>query len=74
MEVILHLTWNDNRLAKKFESFNVDFVELGAQKMTNFWVPDIFFPNEKRAAFHNVMSHNKMIRLHRNQSVHFITR
>ncbi|OWF51197.1 glycine receptor subunit alpha-2-like [Mizuhopecten yessoensis] len=73
-EVTLHLTWRDARLDKQFKNFNVEFVELGAKKMENFWVPDIFFPNEKRAAFHNVMSANKMIRIHKNSLVHYTTR
>ncbi|XP_060083748.1 glycine receptor subunit alpha-2-like [Ylistrum balloti] len=74
VEVILHLTWVDPRLVKPFLNQNVEFVELDAKKVKNFWVPDIFFPNEKRAAFHDVMSANKMLRIHNTTHVHYTTR
>ncbi|XP_033743548.1 glycine receptor subunit alpha-2-like [Pecten maximus] len=74
IEVILHLTWRDPRVMKTFQNQTVESIELDARKMENFWVPDIFFPNEKRAAFHNVMSANKMIRIHKNSIVHYTTR
>ncbi|XP_069130982.1 glycine receptor subunit alpha-2-like [Argopecten irradians] len=74
IEVILHLTWRDPRVYITFQNQSFDSIELDAKKMGNFWVPDIFFPNEKRAAFHNVMSANKMIRIHKDTIVHYTTR
>jgi hypothetical protein len=32
--------------------------------LQNIWVPELYFPNEKKARLHNMMNDNKMIRLY----------
>ncbi|XP_046362800.1 glycine receptor subunit alpha-1-like isoform X2 [Haliotis cracherodii] len=77
LSVLLHLQWKDSRLV----SFNIGpsfgnltFLEFDSQSIQRIWVPDIFFPNEKRASFHDVMMANQMMRLYRDGLILYISR
>lgn len=72
--IMLYLRWHDSRLTNFIKNELFDFIELDSNNMANFWVPDIYFPNEKRASFHNVMTKNRMIRLHKNDSINLAVR
>jgi hypothetical protein len=73
---MLHLRWTNSLITNQFTSVKstLDYVELDATKMGRLWVPDLYFPNEKRSNFFNVMTDNKMMRLHRNGTIDYTTR
>lgn len=73
---MLHLRWINTLITNQFTSVKstLDYVELDATKMGRLWVPDLYFPNEKRSSFFNVMTDNKMMRLHRNGTIDYTTR
>lgn len=53
ISVMLHLRWINNLITNQFTSVKstLDYVELDATKMGRLWVPDLYFPNEKRSSF-----------------------
>lgn len=73
---MLHLRWINHLITNQFTSVKstLEYVEMDATKMGRLWVPDLYFPNEKRSSFFNVMTDNKMMRLHRNGTVDYTTR
>lgn len=76
ISVMLHLRWINHLITNQFTSVKstLEYVEMDATKMGRLWVPDLYFPNEKRSSFFNVMTDNKMMRLHRNGTVDYTTR
>ncbi|XP_076468366.1 glycine receptor subunit alpha-2-like [Babylonia areolata] len=80
VSLLLHLRWRDQRLLPThhfktlFEEHNKDFLEFDSQNIKRIWVPDLFFPNEKRASYHEVMITNQMSRLYRDASILYISR
>lgn len=73
--ILLHLSWYDHRFSK-YEIKNIDegFVEIDAKNLEKLWVPDLYFPNEKRAYYHNVLMPNKMLRIYKGGDVSYSTR
>lgn len=74
VSIMLHLTWNDHRMAKIVEYLDFEEVELDSKNVGSLWTPDIFFPNEKQAYFHEVMSPNRMFRLSKNCTLSYTAR
>ena len=79
MSLLLHLRWQDTRLLShhmktSFESQQMKSLEFDSQNINRIWVPDLFFPNEKRAQFHEVMITNKMSRLYSDATILYISR
>ncbi|KAL5012323.1 hypothetical protein ScPMuIL_010874 [Solemya velum] len=72
LSVSIHLRWVDHRLGRQLR--DIEYLEFDAHNMENLWVPDIFFPNEKKASFHNVMMENRMLRLYQTGIVSYSTR
>lgn len=73
--VLLHLSWYDHRFSQyHIESLNEGYVEIDAKNLEKLWVPDIYFPNEKNAYYHNVLMANKMLRIYRGGDVTYTTR
>ncbi|XP_041357667.1 glycine receptor subunit alpha-2-like [Gigantopelta aegis] len=75
--LLLHLQWHDDRLVKfNLKKFfgNLTFLEFDSQNIKRIWVPDVFFPNEKKASFHDVMMANQMMRLYRDGKIMYISR
>ena len=60
MDIYMRQVWTDNRMM--FDEFNTTLV-LPAKSMDNVWTPDLFFPNEKAASFHDVTVPNKLMRV-----------
>ncbi|PVD34622.1 hypothetical protein C0Q70_05898 [Pomacea canaliculata] len=65
--MLLHLRWKDERLVKfnmqqTFKGLTTDFLEFDSANIKRIWVPDLFFPNEKKAFFHEVMITNQISR------------
>ncbi len=70
MTVLLEETWNDPRLAYgNFSSLPV--ISSGMGVAERIWVPDLFFANEKRASFHAVTVHNRLIRIYPNGDIFY---
>ncbi|XP_076446366.1 glycine receptor subunit alpha-4-like [Babylonia areolata] len=79
VSLLLHLRWRDHRLLNHhlrttFEMEQKNFLEFDSQNIKRIWVPDLFFPNEKLASFHEVMITNKMSRLYPDASILYISR
>ncbi|CAG9540885.1 unnamed protein product [Cercopithifilaria johnstoni] len=53
--------WRDNRLA--FESADERELTIGIDFIKSIWVPDTFFPNEKKSFFHKATTHNSFLRI-----------
>ena len=54
--------WTDPRLA--FEEFGqAEDLTVGVEYLANIWVPDTFFPNEKKSFFHKATTHNSFLRI-----------
>ncbi|XP_052792417.1 glycine receptor subunit alpha-2-like isoform X2 [Mya arenaria] len=73
--VLLHLSWYDHRFSQ-FQIKNIadGYVEIDAKNLEKLWVPDLYFPNEKRAYYHNVLMPNKMLRVYKGGDVTYSTR
>lgn len=77
LDLGITLSWKNPKLIKgipygKTEMF--EHLDFDAQNMDKVWVPDIYFPNEKKASIHNIMMVNKMLRLHRDSTVTYMIR
>ena len=71
MNIYMRQVWTDNRMM--FDEFNTSLV-LPAKSMDNVWTPDLFFPNEKAASFHDVTVPNKLMRVYPNGTIVFSIR
>ncbi|XP_061415314.1 glycine receptor subunit alphaZ1-like [Lethenteron reissneri] len=76
INIFLRQTWNDPRILSVLKSieYNTDFLDLGNSFVDSVWKPDLFFENEKSAAFHTVTTDNKMLRVFRNGDVFYSVR
>ncbi|XP_025084951.1 glycine receptor subunit alpha-3-like [Pomacea canaliculata] len=79
VSMLLHLRWKDERLVKfnmqqTFKGLTTDFLEFDSANIKRIWVPDLFFPNEKKAFFHEVMITNQISRLYKDASILHISR
>ncbi|XP_022092153.1 glycine receptor subunit alpha-4-like [Acanthaster planci] len=63
MTILLEEYWNDPRLAYANIS-TLPYISSGMSVAEKIWVPDLFFANEKRASFHEVTVHNRLIRVY----------
>ncbi|RUS74606.1 hypothetical protein EGW08_017628 [Elysia chlorotica] len=67
------MVWNDKRL--KFEHLNkAPRLEVDSKMMDQVWVPDVYFRNEKSAAFHDVTVPNKFMHLRPTGNVEYSMR
>lgn len=75
ISLLLHLEWTDARLeALVLRDIDFDYVELDSKTVGNLWTPDVFFPNEKQASFHEIMSPNRMFKVSKNSTLSYTTR
>jgi hypothetical protein len=58
--VFFRQRWYDDRL--KFTDQDTP-VAVPFRYIDRFWLPDIFFPNEKSASFHDVVVPNQVIKI-----------
>jgi len=65
-------TWIDSRL--KFPSDSDDPIYIPHQNIDKFWIPDLYFPNEKSGKTHEITIPNKSIRIYPNGTVRYLTR
>ena len=76
VDLSVHFTWESNEIANLMEQHDIqfEFLDLDAQNMDIVWVPDIYFPNEKKAEVHKIMMSNKMLRIYKSGLVSYIIR
>lgn len=53
--------WTDNRL--EFKGVSKSHITIDVEYMKSIWVPDTFFPNEKKSFFHTATTHNSFLRI-----------
>ncbi|XP_041357665.1 glycine receptor subunit alpha-2-like [Gigantopelta aegis] len=71
VSLLLHMVWNQPGLKYLYD---VPYFEVDPKNMEKIWIPDLYFPNEKKAAFHNVMMPNKMMRIYPDGSLSYYAR
>ena len=75
MTIFLRQKWTDNRLKWTDSHLSNDSVITLDTRMANvLWVPDLFFPNEKRAHLHEVTVPNRLVRIHSNGTILYSSR
>lgn len=75
LNIYLRQRWTDPRLT--FEPFNNEKeqkIKLEDYMWDKIWTPDIFFRNEKKADFHTVTTPNRLIFLHSNGQVWYVSK
>jgi len=63
VSMYLRQAWRDARLVFVPGISGTTQLRLGDHSWTRIWIPDTFIRNEKRAAFHEVTVHNRLLRL-----------
>ncbi|CAG5120049.1 unnamed protein product, partial [Candidula unifasciata] len=77
--ILLHLRWEDKRIyhdkaAQYFNASKLGSLDFDSENIKKVWVPDIFFPNEKKGSFHVIMTQNQMMRLYKGGTMLYISR
>ena len=63
MGMFIRQTWNDSRLIYDTLT-DLPLLELDNALMSKVWVPDLFFPSEKKASVHSVTVPNKLMHIY----------
>ena len=71
MDIYMRQSWIDPRMAYTMTDKPT---VIPARAMDMVWVPDIFFPNEKRASFHEVTVPNRLMRVYPNGTIVYSVR
>jgi len=66
LEMYLRQFWTDPRLS--FKGSN-ESLTVGIDMTSNIWIPDTFFPNEKKAFFHQTTTYNSFLRIKPNGEI-----
>ncbi|CAG5133409.1 unnamed protein product, partial [Candidula unifasciata] len=73
MNIYLRQRWVDPRLS--FSNYSkANMMELDAKIMSQVWVPDTFFRNEKKGEFHIVTVPNRLMHLYRDGTIYYSMR
>ena len=72
--ILLHLNWVDGRFKPFMPESKEGYVEIDSKNLEKLWVPDLFFPNEKNAYYHDVLMPNKMLRVYDGGTLSYTTR
>jgi len=65
--------WRDPRLSFQ-PIYNKTEIRLHDGSWDDFWIPDTYFRNEKRAAFHRVTMRNRMLKLNSTGHLWYVSR
>ncbi|XP_046575764.1 glycine receptor subunit alpha-2-like [Haliotis rubra] len=71
VSLLLHMEWSVPYIKYHYD---VPYFEVDAKNREKIWVPDLYFPNEKKASFHNIMMPNKMMRIHKEHKLSYEAR
>ena len=73
LTIFLRQRWVDGRL--NYEQFSDEPVlTMDSNMVSEIWVPDLFFTNEKRGHFHDITVPNRFIRIYRNGTIYYSAR
>lgn len=73
VDIDLRQRWADSRL--RYNSSKPDMPEyIPYHRIDKFWLPDVYFPNEKNPRTHSDMAPNRSIRVYANGTVRYVTR
>jgi hypothetical protein len=67
-------SWRDPRLVFAPINNRTSTIRLHDGSWNTFWVPDTFFRNEKKAAFHTVTVSNRMLKLNSTGHMWYVIR
>ncbi|KAK2160624.1 hypothetical protein LSH36_129g06003 [Paralvinella palmiformis] len=71
--IFLRQRWSDPRL--NYEDISdEDVLTLDSNMVSEIWLPDLFFTNEKKSHFHDVTVPNKFLRIYRNGTIYYSSR
>ncbi|KAL8617101.1 hypothetical protein ACOMHN_014271 [Nucella lapillus] len=73
LTIFLRQKWNDSRLTYR-PLAGIEALELDTRVMQKIWVPDLYFTNEKQAAFHDVTVPNRLMHVYPGGQVLYSTR
>ncbi|XP_076468092.1 glycine receptor subunit alpha-2-like [Babylonia areolata] len=73
LNIYLRQRWVDPRL-QFINHSRTEWLELDTRLMKKVWVPDTFFRNEKKGAFHDVTVPNRLMHLYRNGTIYYSMR
>ena len=73
LHLFLRQTWTDSRLNFSHLT-NISVLELDQKRISDVWVPDTYFPNEKTASFHTVTVPNKLLHIQKDGYVIYSVR
>ncbi|KAH9498796.1 Glycine receptor subunit alpha-3 [Bulinus truncatus] len=68
LNVLVTQSWYDPRL-QFYELISADHLELDSKLISKFWVPDLYFVNEKSSEFHDITVPNRLLHLYRDGRV-----
>ncbi|XP_035824225.1 glycine receptor subunit alpha-1, partial [Aplysia californica] len=68
LNVFLTQTWLDTRL-QFHDLIDAEYLELDSKLTNKFWVPDLYFVNEKSSSFHSVTVPNRLLHLYSDGTV-----
>ena len=60
MDIFLRQSWQDDRL--RYPNKTPHLI-ISNQLIDKMWIPDLFFPNEKKASIHDITVPNKLMRV-----------
>lgn len=72
IQVTLRQLWSDPRLSFEDREGKIRYLILNDP--SQIWLPDLFFANEKKAHFHNIVTPNIYLRISSNGDVLYSTR
>lgn len=72
--MLITQSWRDDRLTFKDPLHKIPFLEIDPKNMVAVWVPDLYFVNEKSAAFHEVTVPNKLMHIYENGTIIYSAR
>ncbi|OWA49774.1 Gamma-aminobutyric acid receptor subunit beta [Hypsibius exemplaris] len=70
IDIYFRQFWTDPRLIIKTFPNKDEQITVGQEMMDRIWMPDTFFPNEKKSFFHHSTTINKFLRIRKNGSLY----
>ena len=70
----LRQKWTDLRLAYRPPNKRLELIKLEGTMWQKIWIPDTFFRNEKKAAFHDITVFNRLLRLNHTGWLWYVTK
>lgn len=70
----LRQNWKDPRLAFEDRYPHIQDVKMADLAWEKIWVPDVFFRNEKKASYHRVTTHNRLLKLNSTGFLWYVTK